>query len=61
MMVVLTPHRITPVDLIEAVERIRTAPLNREFVRALGIGFGSEYVNLVIRSVQIQSPSLNPG
>lgn len=43
VMVALTPSGITPVDLVDAVDSIRTVPPDGEIVRAgraLGISFG---------------------
>jgi len=45
VMVALTPGGIAPVELVEAVDKIRTVPPDGEIVRvgrALGISFGSE-------------------
>ena len=44
-MVALTPSGIAPVELVDAVDKIRTVPPDGEIVRvgrALGISFGSE-------------------
>jgi phosphofructokinase-like protein len=46
-MVALTPLGIEPVPLVEAIEKIRTVPVDGEMVRtarALGISFGNEYL-----------------
>ncbi len=45
VMVALTPSGIAPVELVDAVDKIRTVPPDGEIVRvgrALGISFGSE-------------------
>ena len=45
VMVALTPSGIAPVELVEAVDKIRTVPPDGEIVRvgrALGISFGNE-------------------